>query len=159
MARARRFVPKKQKDLIWFPVISVNELVAASASSTNNIVQAADWIGSAGFERATLLAVRGWISIHRNNAVQGAWFAYIGKFNVGETIPAANAIATYGDEDIMWSGGGGFLATSVDMGSQVVINVKSKRKIDKNTVISCEIEASIADLRINLVLRGLVDRG
>jgi len=162
--RMRRRAARGARDLVWTTVLSIDENVALNATSTNEICVASDWTASDGFERATLLGIRGFLSIgiQAVGGTEGGWVAYIAKMSAGETKPDPLVAATYEDEDILWTGGGLLQAHATSVGNvynSIPIQVKAKRKIDVNTVITCQVRSVATTMRISILLRALLDRG
>ena len=165
VARRGRRATRGARDLVWTTVLTIDEDIAANATSTNEISVASDWTASDGFERATLLAIRGFIcvGVKTQGGIEGGWVGYIAKMSAGETKPDPLVAATYEDEDILWTGGGlvQIMTTGNGQGHNYNkdISVKVKRKIDVNTVITCQIRSVVSPIRLSLILRALLDRG
>ena len=166
MARMRRRAARGARDLVWTTVLSIDEDVVLNGTSTNEICVASDWTASDGFERATLLGIRGFLSIgsKSQDGGEGGWVAYIAKMSAGETKPDPLVAATYEDEDILWTGGGLIQnAVSTEDNGRVYasmpIQVKAKRKMDVNTVITCQVWSVATTMRLSILLRALLDRG
>ena len=165
-ARRRARGTRGPRNLVWTVVLNDNEQVLAAGTSSNEICVASDWTAADGFERATLLGIRGWISVARDDgsAFEGNFMGLIGKFNAGETKPLPRVPATYEDEDILWTMGGNMMINdnggrNGQPGAYFEVNVKSRRKIDVNTVISFEYQNGLGGTRLSMVLRALIDKG
>jgi len=117
------------KTLLWTQVQSVAGIVGISAIP-GNIVTPSDWERQeAGFERATVLRVVGWLStVGIDNATAFSYGAYIMATEVGTTSPSPLNIGTYDEENITWS----YIRTrsiSANTPSTIPIDIRVKRKL------------------------------
>ena len=159
---ARRFAKRSgPRNLIWTVVLIESVTVATTALQGENIVTASDWSVEGGFERATLLAIRGYVTLHNLSSAANDVKMCIAKQGDGEpTIDAAQA-ATYSDEDILWTGGVLLPAVATAQAFPQVfdINVKFKRKITIGDDIAFFIAPNGGSVIWSCVLRALVDKG
>jgi len=158
MARRASFGRRRSngsRNLIWSNVLAQNVLIAAGSTDESIICISTDWSAAVGFERATIIGIRGWLAVQRESAGNGSVWCAILKQAIAETTPDPKIIATYNDEDILWTWGTGFESTSTDQ-MQTMIDVKVKRKIDVNTKIVLLVGAVGASIRLNSLARGLV---
>ncbi len=158
MARkARRASARRGKDLIWTAVITDDEPIS-DATEILDIVQPADWSTVAGRASATLLTIRGMVSLRRTNAVQGSIFMYIAVFDKDETSPSPLVPATYVEEDILWTYCWQYKSGNIE-GVQIPVHVKAKRRIssgqDVRLVFVESGTTNTADL--SCILRALVN--
>ena len=159
--RARAF-RRGPKNYVWSAVLIADQTVGSGAMAGQNIVQATDWAGAVGFERATLLTVRGWLNIVQVGTEVLQWFAVVAKQGADEPALDALVVATYVDEDLLWTGGGSFPATGVAQATNKddrEIHIKVKRKLSVDDNITLFVGATAGLLTFNTVLRGLVDKG
>ncbi len=161
----RRAFSRGPKNYIWTAVLLENVTVATTVLRGENIVTASDWVTSAqGFERATLLSVRGWISWHNLGSVSvDCKFMIVKQGDTEPDIDAAN-ILSYTEEDVLWTGGDVVPASTVAAnGNPFVmhydIDIKAKRKLSSGNDIALFIAPNGASVTVSTVLRALVDRG
>ena len=143
---------------MWTATLSNTTAIANAAVFGDNIVQESDWALGTGFERATLFSIRGWISIINGDAASTNVNLCIAVQGDSEaTVDCAN-VATYVDEDILWTGGYLFDPAEVQP-AQFVIDVKAKRKLSVGQDVSLFIAPNGGAIFASFVLRGLVDKG
>jgi len=131
-----RRASQRARDLIWVSV-GVQASLLETTLDIAQLVVSADWAVSAGFDRATLLGIRGWLSIAQyvtgtGTDVPGIWLAV---YKCGEDSPA-NSMSPfdaqdYVDFDVLWCGGqsGGVSTTGANTYRSMEVNIKSRRKI------------------------------
>ena len=171
MAGRRRGVSRSAtrgpKDQSWTTVLADDVVVADAASQAFNILQDSDWKTGSGAERATVLRVRGWLSVYNKTAEAarpaGSWFGYIHLIDEDALSPSAATSITYQDEDILWTGGGSFPAvpaTANSVISQLIVDVKSMRKVRSGQDLRLILTNSTGGtMQTSMVLRCLVRRG
>jgi len=137
----RRAATRVKKDYVWKTSSIALTGTGAGAAQYTTILTPADWqVGSTGFERATVLAIRGWL--YFTNVVLGSNFpgsyAAIYKGSVTEA-PSFDprAIATYDAYDILRVFGAPGARAAVTTASDEVphvqhVDIKSKRKVDSS---------------------------
>jgi len=125
---------KRNRDLIWVTTIFQASLIETPGIDIADVVLPADWQSGTGFDRATLLGVRGWICISQTAAgtaadIPGIWTAmYIcGIDSPANTFDPYLAI-DYVNYDTLWSYGYVGEASTRTQPS-VQLNIKSKRKL------------------------------
>ena len=164
--RSRRAFKRGPKNYVWMTLLIGNVLVADGAIGGNNIVQTSDWAGDFGFERSTLLTVRGWLSFAGQGVTALSVFALIAK--IGDSEPDADIgpslVASYTDNDILWTGGFNAQVESGDgPGAErhyrENIHIKVKRKMTVGDNIALFITPVGDPVIFSCVLRGLVDKG
>ena len=165
---SRAFRKTGVKNQIW-TVILLNEVVLADGGQQHsNIVQQSDW-SSTGGERATVLTIRGWLSVSFTNDVsvasnEGSVFWYIGVIGDGIVTPLSPLAAnTYIRPSILTTAG--HLAEAVPIGGRANskswdINVKTMRTIKASETIALVL-SNESDRTINTsgVIRALVRKG
>ena len=155
------------KNNVWTTVLMDDIVVATLGAAPFNIVQDTDWQAGAGQERATILRIRGWISVHNKTTTgvrpDGTWFAYICVLDEDAASSDASDPATYADEDILWTDGGQFTVTDTNASGEVSyrrIDVKSMRKIRVGQ--QCRLvfqNSSTGDMQISGTVRALMRKG
>ena len=145
------------------------ENVALSSVVTEAvIVDSAEWQGAGtSFQRATLLRIRGWLSVCHDaqDASAGSFFAAIYVVDAGVLPISPLNAALYTDEDVIWTGGwqsATFGAGAVETRIPHVfdVDVKSMRKIETSREVRLTIVSTVGlDGRFSCLLRGLVRKG
>jgi len=165
----RRTGPKNNQ---WSVVLLQEVLLAASGQTESIIVGDTDWTFPGG-ETATILTVRGYLSVCAQNDLlskqEGAVLWYIGTQDKDISLAAAPEVAdTYLEERILTTGGHIFPEVeAAAAGVQVVrptrdwdINVKTMAKIRSGTDLRFVIANRTAnDIRITGVFRALLRKG
>jgi len=170
MANRRRGITRGSKDRglnVWTAVLAEEFAIGSGTSSTFDIVLDTDWKPAAGTARATLMRIRGWLNVIQKitsgSFADGMISAYIALYDEDETSKPANAVNTYTDEDILWTGGHMF--PFVDSGAagsvcMIDVDVKAQRKIKNGQEVRLVVTNNLAvSVDIGLVLRGLLRRG
>ncbi len=158
MAKRRRASGSKAKSLVWTTVITAEEDVS-NATQNLDIVQGVDWSVVAGKETATLLTIRGNVSMARRLTNHGAVFMYIAVFDKDETSPSPVDPAVYVEEDILWTGCWEYSSTMADT-FNLPIHVKAKRRISNGQEVRFVfVENSVTNsVFFSCILRALVNK-
>jgi len=138
--RTTRAVARRgPKNQVWaVSVFEQTNVPVATTALLAVLVAGSDWNSSnSSAERATLLRIRGWMSMRQETAagVGTAGAIFLGIFVLDEdgTTPDMSTASTYADEDILWTGGvqlpslGDATARSFTM--DWIVDVKSMRRI------------------------------
>jgi len=168
MARRRgRSVSRGPKNNIWTVVIL--DVVSITTSVTEaNIVEPDDWQPStSGFERATLLRIRGWLCAASipTDVNAASLMAMIYVCDADDSVNSPSAVASYTKEDVLWSYGWswpGANAASVEKPSSttVMVDVKAMRKISSAQEVRLSVVGSDATTAtVSGVLRALIRKG
>ena len=171
MARRRfgRAVRRGPKNNIW-TVILMDELTVGTTAIEVNIVQGSDWTGSVGgFQRATVMRVRGWLSVSADPTltVATSYFMMIYVTDEDTAVQDPSALQTYADEDILWTGGFALAAGNAGAVEQrkavydTVIDIKSMRKLSIGQELRLSMISGDSGAAISVagLLRGLVRKG
>ena len=165
---SRAVGPRKgPKNLVWASVLASSQNVGTGTFLSFNIVQDNDWVRASGLERATLLRIRGWWSWITKDATGshdgGPIFAYIGIYDEDETSADPSQVATYGEEDILWTSGLELPFTDSGAGQTQFnekIDVKAMRRIRKGQEVRLVIaNKGVSDGELTLLVRGLLTIG
>jgi len=143
---------------LWTSALILNSTITSGVTETD-IVAPADWErGATSFERATLVAIRGWLSVFPIAAGSETIFMYIGLYDQDEGGSLADIVATYQTEDILWTGGHGqFAAQSTLPPRAFDINVKANRKITSASEVRLVRTGNAgSQFQVSGVLRGLI---
>ncbi len=158
MTRRRRAAGRAKNNYIWTAVEVDREMNGVATADL--IVADSDWSVTGGQRSATLLAIRGWLGFHSAGIVEAiGHMAIMLQDEDNATIPDPDAIGTYVDESILWTGGcvKSAGAEEARMLNYMEINVKAKRKIISGTnVILAVSGAPASEFRVVGILRGLL---
>ena len=168
----RRFTrgTRTVKNNVWTAVLAQELPMAASTQLELNVAQPSDWAFGVG-QRATLLTVRGYLSICGSNddtvKVEGAVLWYIAP--VDADIPTAQApqtVGTYVEEDILSTGGHIFENYNPAVSSpgratrNWDINVKTMRKLPPDMTVRFVLaNRTSGEVKVTAVMRALLRKG
>ena len=155
------------KNNVWTTILAEDVDIGAGGLSGFNIVQDSDWTASAGSERATILRVRGWLTVHNKTSTgirgDGAFFLGIFLLDSDAATPNPSVASTYVDEDTLWTGGGMFTITDTNATGHVtdlLPDVKAMRKMRKGQELRIAVASpGLTNLRVSFVLRALLRKG
>jgi len=159
---------RKKGNLIWTAIL-MNEVDPLATVTRQLMASKTDF---APFKEATLLTIRGWLHVapFTGSILDDTVFMYICVVDedIGGTATTLDptAVATYVDEDILWTGG----ATTTHDGNGVLIgggghmfdiNVKTKRKIREgmNLQLVMANNDGTGEQMVSGVLRSLLTTG
>jgi len=158
------------KNNIWSVLLENEILIAAGATFVSPIVTQIDW-APLGAERATILTVRGWMSICANNddsaKSEGQVFWYIGLVSGLETPLLADSGTTYAATNILDTGGHIFenVAATTSIGQMRPtkdwdINIKTMRTImARQDLVVVVTNGTGDDIRFGGLFRALLRKG
>lgn len=172
-SRSRRVFRAKGKDYVW--VTAIGGFVLAENSTTVSLLSAGTWeANSLNFERATLLRIRGWMSVIQLAAASSASVPDVAfaifkgplTYSAGDFDPLVSS--DYDATDVLWTmgahaGGIAFSSASLQMSNTCIVDVKAKRKMDSAEQIllsgAMGVDAtSSPQARVDFCLRMLVNR-
>jgi len=166
--RMRRSSRAKRGDLIWVTTVIQASLLEATATDIGLLVIPADWSITGGFDRCTLLSIRGWLSIQQAAAATGAdaTGAYLACYVTDQGI-AANGMdpstaTEYSDNDVLFCDGCCLVANTGTSPPLVARQwqVKTKRKLTSasSVRVAAVVDTDTAAPRVNFngVLRCLL---
>ena len=150
---------RARPNYLWTAVIA--DRVVASTSGVNLVVlDPTDWErGATSFERATLVAVRGWLHIVPTTLAANTLFLYLGMYDEDETSTVGDIVAAYTTEDVLWTGGLQYGATGLEdnRAMHIDMHVKAKRRITSANEIRLVMTSSLSNnFSVSGVLRALV---
>jgi len=168
----RRFRSGK-RDYIW-TTTRVEQTIADDALvSITNLVAPSDWEASTtGFDRGTLLGIRGWLATLQSAAATTADQTMVASFIIKNSSAASTAFsplaaASYDSSDVLWCGGQLLQSSAAsdraryDMAQQQVF-VKSKRKLTSadtiDFVTAMDVDTVSPTYFISGILRCLIQR-
>jgi len=172
MARARRLTGRAvrgTKNQVWtVSLVFELQVVAAVPTIIFSPVTDPDWVRSnASAERATLLRMRGWMSVRGLSTTfsGGAVMMYALLSDDDAPIVPADVANTYAEEDILWTGGTMLPdmpadASGVQPTRDWDIDVKSQRKFRAGEGVDFVMENNCANsIEVSGVIRALVRMG
>ena len=153
-ASRRRTTPRGER--VWTSLVSDSGIISTAAVGFD-VVESVDWErSSVAQEHATLLRIRGVLSVSPEFA-DSQYNAAIIVINQSRGTPDPSSAAVLVDEDILWTfcmqgaSATGSAITIVD------IDVKAKRRITSSTdVRMVEISDTVSGFRSTYVLRALL---
>ncbi len=160
----RRGASRGPKNNVW-TVILFDELTVDDTPAVEGVIVAVtDWSGATGNEKATLLRIRGYLTVALLGAAstnKPVFMAiYISDKDTGVLSPTG--VAAYTDEDILWTGGVSLPAVISGEGhtQHIEIDVKSMRRINSSQEVRITMQGAAAGtVSVSGVLRGLVRKG
>jgi len=165
---------RAKRDLLWVSN-SVAQTTGAGLTASVQLLAPSEWqVGAnSSFERATVLAVRGWLSFNQTGtptspAPNAALYGAIYKNAVSAPPMDPAALVDYDDHDILWTFGGSLREFGI---SEIVIrnelqwwpiDIKTKRKVNSSEnielAINCAGGGTPGTVEVTGILRVLVDR-
>jgi len=135
--RRRRFSVKRSRDLVWITTIVETSVAESTALDIAQLVLSGDWsLGNAGFDRCTLMGIRGWLGYSQTAAATateatGIWAAmYVTDGSVTTNNMDPRTAAEYAQFDTIWTDGWAFsAATTPDAPRTIQLDIKSRRKL------------------------------
>ena len=165
--RRTRRSSSKLKNNMWSVVLLNDVLVPVSPGVEALICEPDEWqAASTGFEHATLLRIRGWLSFTRISATPGTFhtvFIIIYKVDQDQGVVDASVGLNYTNEDVLWTGGLNWPSVSTVVGPEgttpvtMDIDVKAMRRIDSGTDIRISLVSTVNNVtRASGVIRALI---
>lgn len=137
-ARFRRAV-KRSRDLVWVTTIIEASILESTPTDIGQIVVSGDWSnGNVGFDRCTLMAVRGWLSLAQAAAATAAEATgvYMAMYVTDGSVALNSmdpAVATeYVQFDTIWTNGTCMTANTGNQPADVMsrqLDIKARRKL------------------------------
>lgn len=166
--RAVRRSTRNGKNLIWVTTLIESSFLEATPLDLADLVIPSDWAGAAGFDRATLMGVRGWLNIAQVAAAtaadaSGVWVAI---YVTGTDIPANSfnpgAAVDYNDNDTLYTTGAA-LTTTTGTGvpqpaEQIWIKARRRLTTAQDLRIAAIASSDTATPRVNVIgcIRSLI---
>jgi hypothetical protein len=168
----RRFVRRassaKHGDLVWITTVIAASLLEATPTDIGLIVIPSDWGNQVGFDRATLMGIRGWLGWSQQAAATAAdaTGCYIAVYLTDASV-AANSMdpgtaTEYSDFDTIWTDGFSLSQTTGTAGPfpSRQLELKSKRKLTSTSAIkiAASVDGDTGTPRVNFngVFRALL---
>ena len=171
MARKRRGATRSRssgvKNQVWTALLLSGQTFDDAPVIEFPIVEETDWKARGGFEHATLLRIRGWLTFQPPAIVPSTALMCIGVVDngVGATSLNPNDVATYTREDILWTSGISMANSGVAndvMNNPIEVDVKAMRRITNAQEVRISFVSGgpvAATWTVNGVLRALVRMG
>jgi len=166
--RMRRGVSRGPKNNIW-SVVQIEDTSISTTPVLAVIAKSSEWQGSGtSFQHATLLRIRGWLSLAKNISQLASGSCQMAIYVVDEDAANISALSTalYTDEDVIWTGGVQFPDTGVGNvegaggPTQFDVDVKSMRKIRTGSEVRLTLTSSETGLcQASGVIRALIRKG
>jgi len=165
-----RSVRRGPKNQVWTNIVmDENNVLATTTAVLGIIVGDSDWaVSGSSSERATILRVRGWLSLRQETVVgvgsPGTLFLAIHLTDEDATVPDFSSPGTYAEEDVLWTGGvllpslGDATARSFNF--NWMIDIKAMRKLRTGQTLNLVVtNGSGGTVDFSGVVRALVRRG
>ena len=162
MARRTRGVRASRgpKNNIWSVVLLENVTVSTGVVEAN-VLESAEWQGAmTSFQHATILRVRGWLSVASLAATSATntFTAAIYVVDEDDAALAPNNALLYTDEDVLWTAG--FTATGPgNKGQNFDVDIKAMRRINSGQEMRLTMVAAANGFLVGGAIRALVRRG
>ena len=147
IARSGRRSSGATKNQLWIPTI-MDEVTVNSSGVEVVLCNGTDWAIGGGFEKATILRVRGWLSFTLDplNTVAGGIAMMIYHVDEDDTGVSPIAAVVYTDEDVLWTqgfawGAGNAGAVEARRGYHFNVDVKSMRKTNNGSDLRLSLDS------------------
>jgi len=161
--RVRRSSRAKNGDLVWVTTIIQASLLESTPTDIGLLVIPADWSSAGGgFDRCTLMGIRGWLSMVQQGAATAAEATgcYTALYVTDQAV-AANSMdpstaTEYSDFDTLWTDGMA-LTAAASTAQQAIwsrqLEVKTRRKLTSASSVRLAgaVDADSATPRVNWV--------
>ena len=163
--RFRRAGSSGLKNNVWSVVILADVPVDDTPTVEASIVVPDEWQPAlSGFEHATLLRVRGWLTATAPQGVTAiqTLYAMIYVVDVDDTPNNPSVATSYTEEDVLWThgwawGAGGAGSVEKETTPGVVVDVKAMRRIDSSKEVRLALRCnSTVVVSVSGVLRALI---
>jgi len=172
MRSKRRTFRRGKRDFIWCTSRIDQSIIDDEGLSISTLVSPSDWEASTtGFDRGTLVAIRGWLFAHQGAVATAADQTMVAMYIAKNNSSAASAFSpllasAYDSTDILWCAGA-LLQSSLSgdrstLSHGIQLDVKSKRKISSSDVIqlvtAMDIDTAAPTYFVSGIVRCLVQR-
>lgn len=171
MRRARtssRRSVRRKGNLTWITVVVKASILENTATQIAQLVIPSDWSIATGFDRATLLAVRGWLTVTQQGAgtaaeASAAYWAVACQDVSSADVMNPSVASDYDDYDVIFCGGLGLTAAASTvslMPPAEQVHFKAKRRLTSQEEVSLfafvDIDTATPRANFNGVLRALI---
>jgi hypothetical protein len=166
-ARPRR-AAKRKGDLIWITTVVSASMLEATALDYGLLVIPTDWGSQVGFDRCTLMGIRGWVSYSQQAAATAAeatgfyTAVYVTDASVTVNSMDPSTATEYQDFDTLWTDGMSLTQTTGTAGPFLSrqIDIKTRRKLTSASSVRAAgfVDSDTATPRVNIngVFRSLL---
>ena len=166
--RGRRSFSRKKGDLIWITTVVAASILETTVVDYGLLVIPSDWGSQTGFDRATLMGIRGWLAYSQQAAAKagdasGFYTAiYVTDASVAVNNMDPSTATEYQDFDTIWTDGLSLTTTTGTAGPMLgrQLDIKAKRKLTSasSVRISGFVDTDTATPRVNVngVIRSLL---
>ena len=157
--RFQRSAGRRHRDLIWITTVFNSSTLEGAAVDFALLIVGTDWAKTNAFERATLLAVRGWYNLAQTtvgtsaDATGGFLAIYKCESTVASPAMSPGTATDYDNVDILYTDGIAITASSSPAPPSTQVDIKVKRKITNMDSIrgTFQLDVDSAAPRINVV--------
>lgn len=171
MARRVRVVRRSSRrkgDLVWITTVVAASLLEATPTDYGLLVIPTDWGNQQGFDRATLMGIRGWLGFSQQAAATAAdatgfyTAIYVTDASVAANSMDASTATEYQDFDTIYTDGFSLTQTTGTAGftQSRQLDIKSRRRLTSasSVRIAGTVDGDTATPRVNIngVIRTLL---
>jgi len=133
--------------------------VAAGTQLNVNLFSGSQWERQVtAVERATLVGVRGTISLSSDSVADGTVMMAIHKVRTGETLQDIGLIAFWQTETVLWSRALQFNAATVQT-LTTDLNIRAMRRLTDDDIVVLSVRATVVAAKMSCLIRSLLMMG
>ena len=151
---------RRSRDLIWITTIIETSLLEGTAD-IGLLVIPTDWSANSGFDRATILGIRGWLHLAQlaaSTAVDATGI-FLSIYKTDQAVPVnsndPSLAAEYNVNDTLWTGGAALNLTTGTSSPMppFELNIKARRKFSTadSLRLAYTIPTDAATPRVNVI--------
>jgi len=164
----RRASSAKHGDLVWITTVIAASILEATPTDIGLIVIPSDWGNQVGFDRATLMGIRGWLGWSQQAAATaadatGCYMAvYVTDQGISANSMDPSTATEYSDFDTIWTDGFSLSQTTGTAGSFPArqLDLKAKRKLTSASAVKLAVavdgDTGTPRVNFNAVFRALL---
>ena len=157
--RGVRRAVRRKGDLVWITTVIAASTLEATPNDIGLLVIPSDWGNQQGFDRATVMGIRGWLGFSQQAAATAAdaTGAYVAIYVTDQSV-AANSMdpstaTEYQDFDTLWTDGFSLTQTTGTAGftQSRQLDIKARRRITSASAVKLAItvDGDTATPRVN----------
>jgi len=147
-----------KRDLVWVTTLIDASILESTPADVALIVAPDDWSTNSGFDRATVLGIRGWLSTTQSvvstDVTTTSLFLSVYKCDgsVASGVMDPGVAANYVDFDVIWTSGRCSLLTAQAAVHSEQVELKAKRRVTSadNIRMSAILTSDAAAPRMNI---------
>jgi len=159
---------RRKGDLVWVTTVIAASILEATPTDIGLLVIPSDWGDQAGFDRCTLMGIRGWLGFSQQAAATaadatGCYLAiYVTDASVAANSMDPSTATEYQDFDTIFTDGMSLTQTTGTAGFQVSrqLDIKARRKLTSasSVRVALTVDGDTATPRVNVngVVRSLL---